>query len=310
VVGPVSLPDGQLVPGAFARETIAREGPAGRLWIESLPDRVARLMDRWALDPDGPVMHGYIALVIPVTQCDLDCILKVSWIYADSEAEADALRAWDGRGAVRLYDEDRDEGALLLERLDAGTTLESLPPDRAMEIAGRLLRRLAIPAPDWARPLPEIASEMRDSLEARWAAHGRPFDRRVLEVSFRLLDELGPGCASLLVNSDLHYQNVLAGERAPWLAIDPKVVAGDPEFGVAPLLWQRFGAIRDTRELDRRMTIVCRAADLREARAYRWSYVRIVDYWLWAVELGYTEDPARCARLLRLLDSRLAGALS
>ena len=58
--------------------------------------------------------------------------------------------------------------------------------------------------------------------------------------------------------------------------------------------------------MEGRMRIVCRAADLDEARAYGWSYVRIVDYWLWAVELGYTEDPARCAHLVRLLDSCLA----
>lgn len=310
MVGPVRLPDRQQIPEAFATETIAREGPAGQLWIETLPDRVARLLDRWDLEPHGHVMHGYVALIIPVIQHNLHRILKISWIDADSQDEADALLAWDGRGAVRLYDADPDEGALLLERLDAGTTLESLPPDRAIEMAGRLLRRLAIPAPDWARPLPGIASDLRESLHARWAACGRPFDRGVLDRSTRLIARLGPECSSTLVNSDLHYQNVLAGEREPWLAIDPKAVAGDPEFGVAPLLWQKFGAIQNTQEMDRRMKIVCRAAELDEARAYGWSYVRIVDYWLWAVELGYTEDPARCAHLVRLLDSCLAAGSS
>ena len=255
-------------------------------------------------------MHGYVAIIIPVIQYNLNRILKISWIDADSRAEADALLAWNGRGAVQLFDADREEGALLLERLDAGTTLESLPPDSAIEVAGRLLRRLAIPAPDWARPLPGIAAELRESLPVRWAACGQPFDRGVLDRTTRLIDLLGPECRGALVNSDLHYRNVLAGKRDSWLAIDPKAVAGDPEFGVAPLLWQKFGAIQNIRELARRMKIVCRAADLDEARAYGWSYVRIVDYWLWSVELGYTENPARCERLVRLLESCLAAGSS
>ncbi|MGW4483521.1 aminoglycoside phosphotransferase family protein [Amycolatopsis sp. NPDC004368] len=42
------------------------------------------------------------------------------------------------------------------------------------------------------------------------------------------------------VNEDLHYENVLAGQREPWLVIDPKPIAGDLEYGVFSLLWNRF----------------------------------------------------------------------
>src|SRR5690606_39320812 len=40
--------------------------------------------------------------------------------------------------------------------------------------------------------------------------------------------ELLPEAGDRLLHWDLHYANVLAGEREPWLAIDPKPLAGDP----------------------------------------------------------------------------------
>jgi streptomycin 6-kinase len=40
--------------------------------------------------------------------------------------------------------------------------------------------------------------------------------------------QLGARAGDRLVHADLHYGNVLAGDREPWLAIDPRAVAGDP----------------------------------------------------------------------------------
>lgn len=47
---------------------IAREGAAGRAWIRDLPGIVSDLCDRWRLARDGEVLHGYVALVVPVTR--------------------------------------------------------------------------------------------------------------------------------------------------------------------------------------------------------------------------------------------------
>jgi streptomycin 6-kinase len=40
----------------------------------------------------------------------------------------------------------------------------------------------------------------------------------------------------VLLHQDLHAQNVLRAEREPWLVIDPKPLAGEREFGVAPIV--------------------------------------------------------------------------
>ena len=46
-----------------------------------------------------------------------------------------------------------------------------------------------------------------------------------------------------MIHGDLHYENVLAADREPWLAIDPKPMAGDPHYEVAPMLWNRWDEV-------------------------------------------------------------------
>ena len=43
-----------------------------------------------------------------------------------------------------------------------------------------------------------------------------------------------------MTHGDLHYANVLAADREPWLVIDPKPMSGDPHYEPAPLLWNRW----------------------------------------------------------------------
>src|SRR6185369_2703388 len=84
---------------------------------------------------------------------------------------------------------------------------------------------------------------------ANWAA-------RVAEVA----DE--PGNA--LLHWDLHFENVLAGDREPWLAIDPKPLRGDPGFDILPVLHNRFTTPDD---ILRRYDLMVEVLGLDRARA-------------------------------------------
>lgn len=159
-----------VVPPAFAEWTIAREGAAGRAWIERLPTLVEAACRRWALTVDGPPTHGNVALVVPVRAADgTAAILKVSWVEDETEHEALALRSWGGAGAVQL----------------------------------------------------------------------------------------------------------LATDRAPWLAIDPKPVSGDPGFDVVPLFWNRWEELVATGDVAaavrRRFDVAVDVAGIDRERARRWS---------------------------------------
>ncbi|HWQ12605.1 MAG TPA: aminoglycoside phosphotransferase family protein [Roseiflexaceae bacterium] len=289
------------VPEAFAAAAVTRDGDAGRAWVRALPQLVAELCAEWRLVVDGPVLHGYLGLVIPVRRASEPCALKVSWIDESTADEAAALASWGGRGAVRLLEAQPARGALLLERLDHTRSLATLEIGAAVAVAGGLLRRLAIPAPPGFRPLQEVVARLERELPERWAQAGRPMPRRLLDRARALAAELGASASGLLVNYDLHYDDVLAGRREPWLAVDPKVVAGDVEFGVAQLLWRRLEEMQAQGGLERHFRALAEAAGLDLERARGWTLVRCVDYWLWGLSVGLTEDPARCATIIDTL---------
>jgi streptomycin 6-kinase len=266
-------------------------------------------------------MHGYLALVLPVLRGDARCALKVSWADDETVNEGAALGRWDGAGAVRLLDADEATGALLLEWLDPRRSLKEAELSVAVPVAGRLLRRLAIPVPEqWpvrpvpglrqrpARPVPGLrhwALDVAAALPGRWREAGRPFPERRLDAAVEVATALAPRAGGLLANRDMHYQNVLAGEREPWLVIDPKAIRGDAEFGLAPLLWRRLGEAGGPTGLRRRFDTLVGEAGFDQELARGWTLLRAIDYQLWGLTHGLTEDPVLCATVVDWLS--LAG---
>lgn len=205
---------------------------------------------------------------------------------------------------MRLFTAEPERRALLLERLDPTHTLGALPNGEAFAVAGELLRRLAVPAPAGVPRLADVAMELAAALPGRWERAGRPMDSHLVDAACAFARELGPGADDLLIHTDLHDANILAGKREPWLAIDPKVAAGEPAFGVAPLLWRRVDTMERPGELATHLDTLCAAAALDPERMRAWSLVRCVDYWLWSLNVGLTEDPLRCARVVDWLGWR------
>src|SRR5205807_3886414 len=87
------------------------------------------------------------------------------------------------------------------------------------------------------RPLAEEAAWWIDHVPGQWERAGRPFERELLDAAIDALRELSATQGELvLVHQDLHAGNILRAEREPWLAIDPKPLAGEREFGIAALV--------------------------------------------------------------------------
>jgi len=284
-----------VVPVDFASALVNENGAAGQAWIEALPMTVESLCQRWNLAVEGVPMHGYLGIVVPVRRTAERYALKVSWINESTADEIEALRIWDGNGAVRLLEADPSIAALLLERLDSRRSLEDIPIEEAITIAASLVRRLSVPARGNVPHLSVVAERLAESLLDRWEQLNRPIAQRLVDAARDVAIQLGPEAGSFLVNYDLHYGNVLAGVREPWLAIDPKVVVGDPEYGPAQLLWTRLPDIEREGGLSRHFHALVDQAGLDLPRAQAWTLVRTIDYWLWGLGIGLTSDPVRCA---------------
>lgn len=220
------------VPAPFASATAAREGAAGRRWITQLPTLVDRLLEDWDIGLDGPVRHGYVALVIPVRRRDRSsAVLKVSWVDEGTRQEGAALTWWAGHGAVALLDADPTRGALLLEGLDPDRSLEQIPEEDALTVAGSILRRLhsAAAPPTGFSSTADLAHRWSTDLPQRWRQLGRPGHRDVVAAAIDTCRDLAadPGRPHLL-HGDFHYANVLTGPRG-WMAIDPKPKRAKPK---------------------------------------------------------------------------------
>ncbi|MEU1178121.1 aminoglycoside phosphotransferase family protein [Streptomyces sp. NPDC005820] len=269
------------IPGALVTEQVKINGAAGRAFVARLPDLVAVFLERWELRIDGPPMHGVCALVLPVTGADgTRAVLKLQLLDEETAGEPVALRTWNGDHAVRLLRHDGPTGTLLLERLDPHRTLTHVEDvHAAVPVVGVLLSRLtSVRAPRGLRKLGDLARGMLERTPEALVRTPDRRDRRLLADCAAAVREVAAEPGDRL----LHYANVLGADRAPWLAIDPKPLAGDPGFELWPALTNRF----DAEDVLRRFDALSEALGLDRGRARAWTLGRLLQNSLWRIEAG------------------------
>ncbi|WP_254714959.1 aminoglycoside phosphotransferase family protein [Actinomadura sp. NAK00032] len=299
------------VPDAFAA-SYGAHGAEERAWVGELPRLGGEFLERWELRLDGPAAYGMASLVLPVVGSDgTPAVLKLQQLREETAGTAAGLRAWDGDGAVRLLAHDDGSATQLLERLDAARPLSKVADDAAaVQILAELMARLtSVPAPKGLRQLSDIASAMLDQVPRAVPLLRDPDDRRLVRTCAGAVAELVGEAGDRLLHWDLHYDNVLAGEREPWLAIDPEPLAGDPGFELLPALdnrWDEVEAAGDVaRAVLRRFDLLTEVLDLDRRRATGWTLGRVLQNALWDIEDGKTAlEPAQIAIATTLLKHR------
>ena len=266
----------------------ADRGESWGTWIDGLPALAGRLIDEWALTVDGASMHGECALVVPVRTAEgAAAVLKVAWPHEEAAEEHLALRFWAGRGAVQLLRADPRRSALLLERLDP-RDLTSIPVIEACEVVAALYADLHVPASPEFRTLSSLCERWAPRLAA--LSSDQRLSRRYVDRAAALARAFAtdPATDGTIIHTDLHYDNVLSGDRKPWLVIDPKPLSGDPAFEIAPLLWNRWDEILATgnarNAIRHRFETVVDVAGLDEERASAWVVLRMMVNAMWEVE--------------------------
>jgi streptomycin 6-kinase len=231
------------LPGNLVAAADADDGSgwSRRAWMADLPSIVEELARRWSLVVGRPFQPGGVASwVAPVRDAaGARLVLKVGWRHEEALHEADGLLVWDGGGTVRVFDAlmAGETSALLLEACEPGTSLsEALPATEQDVVVAGLLRRLWIdpPAGHPFRSLESMCAWWADEFETRYAdarTRGPQLDPGLARAGIELFRSLpGTGERSVLLCTDLHPENVLAAQREPWLAIDPKPYLGDPAY--------------------------------------------------------------------------------
>ena len=290
-----------MLPERVVRFALEARGQDGADWLARLPVILDACTRRWSLAVDGPFGGLSINFVLQVRRVDGSAaVLKICYPDREFYTEVEALRLFDGRGAARLLAHDLKRGALLIERLSPGVSLESIDDDElATTLAVSVMRRLWRPAPE-GHPFPTVESWLENmrrrapGILPRDPGFPAAWIDRVLAMAAELLGSAAP---PTLLHGDLHHGNILAAAREPWLAIDPKGVVGPPVWETGPLLINRLppaaeaGALR--RVLARRTEQLAAELAVDRHELLAWGVVRAVLSGYWSLEdEGYGWKPA------------------
>ncbi|KOX26025.1 MULTISPECIES: aminoglycoside phosphotransferase family protein [unclassified Streptomyces] len=270
-------------------ETVAAE------WLGELPERARTALDRDSLDAERVMAPGgRSSLVVLVRRSDgSPAALKVAPPFARPDREREALAHWNGWGAVRLLEGAGEEG-ILLERLHPEVSLRSLPEAKALLEAAGTVRKL------WVEPPAEHGFESVAGRTARQASvmdHYRA-DATAGELTAAALaarEELVAGEAeTVLLHGNFRQGKVLAGDRAPWLAVGPEPLVGERAYDLARLVRDRVedlvAASAGASAARRRVNRLADSLDVDRERLRGWTLFRAVESGTRALTAGRRQD--------------------
>ncbi|MGR8007940.1 aminoglycoside phosphotransferase family protein [Streptomyces hypolithicus] len=270
-------------------------GDAAAQWLGRLPELAQDAVARRKLDVERVQNPGgRSSLVVLARERDgSPAALKIAPAAARPDLERAALAHWNGWGAVQLLDQEGDDGALLLERLHHEVSLRSLPEAKALLEAAGIMRRL------WTEPAADHPFETVAERTARQAGPMRSTASSALtplvDAALAAREELTASAGELLLlHGNFRQGKVLAGDRAPWLAVGPEPLVGERAYDLARLVRDRVedlvaaaGGASATR---RRVNRLADSLDVDRARLHGWTLFRAVESGVRASAAGRHQD--------------------
>jgi len=295
------------LPNEFQAKIIGTFGEDGTSWLEHFPEIIIEYTQRWSLilrPHFEPLSYNFVA---PVTRQDgSEALLKLGVPNPELTSEIAALRIFNGRGAAHLLKADAGGGAMLLEFVKPGTPLLEVTDDKkATEIAALTMLQLWRPISDTEDLVKQFEPVKGQSTQdfvtiERWASGIQRlrkkyndgtghFPKHLIEQAETLFAELiASSDHKVVLHGDLHHWNILAAQRQPWLAIDPKGVVGDPSFDVAAWMKNPIGSLPHWPNLKsvlaRRLDQFKEILEFDRERLLKWSLAQSVLSAWWCVE--------------------------
>lgn len=298
----------------FTTRVIDLHGEVGRKWLEDLPQLIASVQKQWGIRVDEPFPALTYNYVSPAIQGDgSEAILKLGVPGPHIEHEAECLHRYDGEGAPFVLEHDSALGAMLIERILPGTNIKELNDITAIEAAVSVMERLH-QASISNTNLPTVQDWWLGFQRLRKVYSGStgPLPGKLVDEAESIFAELaGSMNDPVLLHGDLHHENVLAGSRLPWIAIDPQGVIGEPAYEVGAFLRNPFPDLLGRKGLDKvleqRVAAFSELLGIEKDRIAGWGYSQAVLSAIWTLEdhgAGW-EEMIDIAHILRKISSAL-----
>ena len=233
-------------PDELVKHVTAICGDNGIAWLSDLPRIIAELERKWNVETEPAFEKGEYNFVAPARSETVDAVLKVSPPFPTIEifAEAEFIRRLDGSGAPRLLQEDRENRAILIERIRPGETMDVVfadDPFACVEPAIEVLKSLLKPPPyppAEAQLFYDWYFRFQRSLETEFP---QDYALKAMAIFDRFFqDDEG----TFHLHGDFHPGNVISSGQGDFAVIDPKGLVGHITYDISVFLnnlhwWQK-----------------------------------------------------------------------
>jgi streptomycin 6-kinase len=206
----------------------------------------------------------------------------------DFRAEAEALRLYNGDGAVRLLNISFEKRAMLLELAEPGEDLWQLEnEEKQIELTGQIMRRLWR-MPDDGCQLPTAAAQFERMASTAPSIAPASFPLDWVASAKAIFDDLEASAPLFVLHEDLHQSNILSAQREPWLAIDPHGLVGPRELDtiqiILNVLWREKDRSAWPRIISRYVADLAEVLDLDREQIRHCGVARAVQEAFWTLE--------------------------
>jgi len=276
------------IPDELQQKILAAHGNKGAVWLTKLPLLISQYQKLWditLITLVNDVSYNFVAHA-KFNNNSANVIFKAVVPGQYYMSELQALKFFAGKGCVELLDYVVEDGVMLLEEAQPGTTLaeytRSGRDEEAIVICADLIRILH------ARPfssdslksppqyLHDLFSDFED-IKPLVSKKGSVFELQILlRAQQEYADLLASTKANILLHGDLHHFNILKSTRNNWLAIDPHGIVGDATFEIAAFMRNPYPGIlkigSTKKLLQRRIDIFADLLGFDKQRIWRWSF--------------------------------------
>lgn len=258
-----------------------------------IQELVKKLEEKWFIKVGEPFKSPVNFVAEAITKDGTEAVLKIILAKPDKDflTEAQVLKTFSGEGMVKLFKEDPENNAILIERLKPGVPISELEDDeKATKIITQVMKRIWKKLPE-NHNFPTLSAWAGGFDWYRKNYPNGPIPKNLLEKAEAIFkNPVKNPNDQYLLHGDLHHENVLSAEREPWLAIDPKGVVGEREYETAAVLrnpYQKLSQIPNLKEvLEKRVEILSKELGLEKKRILEWGIAQTVLSVIWSLENG------------------------
>jgi streptomycin 6-kinase len=221
----------------------------GDSWLKVLPALLEEFTGKWQLTgcrTEENLSVHYICYAHSPQYGEV--VLKTGVPHLELFTGMDALHLYGGKHACKLYEMNREQGVMLLERILPGSRLKDEPDwmqrmQAGTELAGKLPMRI-----DGPHDFPAFPEQMEKAFRrARQENRAGKEFLSMLGFAEELYGEVrSTNRPKVLLHGDLHHENILKDEAGQWKVIDPQGRIGEQCLETGRFLrneWEWFGGI-------------------------------------------------------------------